>query len=422
MTCDERTREGIERLAHGDVPATDRTALERHVASCAACRDALDDLRTIGREMHARGAVSAPPGGDWMVFMARLDRRLDEADGRPRSDDEEHPRRTQGHEEHEMVKSSASCPSLLRVLRVSVESRRRAVLALAATLVVGIALGSWWTRGRQPATPAPVAASGPSAPVVIAQQQRRTDVLLAPMGLPHARAVRPGAPPRVPGPPREPSAPPAPPPADLDLPLQALIDTGARHGLDTAPTVTVLSDLVQSAGDPALRRRALFVLAQTRDPHARAVIRSLAESGAPDVRAFAVQQLGLFGGADARQPLIEIYQSGTGDVKRQVLRSFRIRGDRGALADVARRERVGALRDEAIQQLGLLGGRRELMDLYRSGLTAPGKIVEALFAGGAREDWNRLAREIEKAAADRRKAGVDHAGQAAAPDQARRKP
>ncbi len=293
--------------------------------------------------------------------------------------------------------------------------------------------------------------------IEIAGQQGRTDLLLAPMAVPRVPATGHRA---VPSRPPVPPVPPAPPglPPDLDLQLetlQVLMDTSLRHGIDTAPTVTVLADLARSGGDPSVRRRALFILAQTRDPRAREVIQHLAESGTSDVRVFAVQQLGLFGGADARQPLIDIYQAGSPDVKRQVLKSFRARGDRGALVDAARRERDRALRDDAIQQLGLLGSRRELMDLYTSGLPATGKILEALFAGGAREEllrisrdasnaqvraaaaaraarldprhpsreWDRLARDLEKAAADAEKdAAAVGSGESATPRPRHRTP
>src|SRR5574340_593423 len=114
MTCDDLTREAIERLACGEVSGVDRAALEQHVDGCDGCRVLLDDLRTIRAGMHARGVVGTPPGGDWTPFMARLEQRLDLADHRERR-----ARRT-----------------------------RMRALALAATLVLGIALGTWWTRAR----------------------------------------------------------------------------------------------------------------------------------------------------------------------------------------------------------------------------------------------------------------------------------
>ncbi len=183
---------------------------------------------------------------------------------------------------------------------------------------------------------------------------------------------------------------------DFDLKLQtlqAVIDGALGAAFDRDVTVNLLMGLATSSEDPAVARRALFVLAQTRDPKARSVIIELAETGEPAIRLFAIQQLGLFGGAEARKPLLEIYGRADADAKRQVLRSLLVRSDRPALAEIAKRESMGRLRDLAIHQLGMLGGRDDLWALYQAKVPGtPPAIVQGLFMSGGRAELQRIAK------------------------------
>jgi anti-sigma factor RsiW len=63
----------IELYFYGELDAHARTDVERHLATCAECRQALDDMRTIQEALATRPDVSTPPGGDWSGFMSRLD-------------------------------------------------------------------------------------------------------------------------------------------------------------------------------------------------------------------------------------------------------------------------------------------------------------------------------------------------------------
>ncbi len=134
MTCDDVTPDAVELLAFGEGTPAERAALDAHVAGCDACRARLEEIETIRRAIDGRGVVDAPPGGDWAPFMARLEARLDQADR----------------------------------ARARWRPRGTFIVALAATLVLGVALGVWWEHGRR-AVPAPqrlgvVAAAG--SPVV----------------------------------------------------------------------------------------------------------------------------------------------------------------------------------------------------------------------------------------------------------------
>jgi hypothetical protein len=63
----------VELYFYEELAEAGRLEVERHLASCAACRQALDDLSLIQSALAARPQVAAPPAGDWAPFMARLE-------------------------------------------------------------------------------------------------------------------------------------------------------------------------------------------------------------------------------------------------------------------------------------------------------------------------------------------------------------
>jgi hypothetical protein len=66
----------IEQYFYGELEAAGRARLERHLQRCAACRQHLDDLRSIRAALASRGHVDAPPAGDWSGFSRRLEAAL----------------------------------------------------------------------------------------------------------------------------------------------------------------------------------------------------------------------------------------------------------------------------------------------------------------------------------------------------------
>jgi len=63
----------VELYFYDELNAADRSALETHLRSCAACSQRLEDLRAIAHALAERPLVEAPPTGDWSGFMRRLD-------------------------------------------------------------------------------------------------------------------------------------------------------------------------------------------------------------------------------------------------------------------------------------------------------------------------------------------------------------
>jgi len=71
----------IELYFYGELDPGARDEAASHLAACPECRRALEELRVIRAALAARPDVSAPPGGDWGGFMARLDRAVEREDG-----------------------------------------------------------------------------------------------------------------------------------------------------------------------------------------------------------------------------------------------------------------------------------------------------------------------------------------------------
>lgn len=195
------------------------------------------------------------------------------------------------------------------------------------------------------------------------------------------------------------------PESETDEDLKIIAINGLQH-TDPERAVPLLEKVLQGSGSPKLKQRALFVLAQTGSPQARETMARIARQSNPDLQRKAVEYLGLFGGKESRHVLADIYAGSSDvDVKRAILRSFMVTGDRERLLAAARGEKVVELRREAIRQLGVLGAQPELWQLYQneSSVEIKEQILQAMFVSGNAEKLIELAR-TEKVAELRRKA------------------
>jgi HEAT repeat protein len=176
------------------------------------------------------------------------------------------------------------------------------------------------------------------------------------------------------------------------------------------PLITQI--LESGSSSDKVRDRALFVLAQSGSPEARQALVALARSSAnPDLQARAIQNLGLFGGRESRQLLIEIYTTSQSmQARKAVLGALMLSGDRTGLAEVARKETSPELRREAINQLGVSGGREELWQMYQQEKDDDTKraIMNALFVGGGHEQLTQLA--TKEADPDLRREAIEKIG------------
>lgn len=141
-----------------------------------------------------------------------------------------------------------------------------------------------------------------------------------------------------------------------------------------------------------VKERALFVLAQSGSPKARDIMAQLARGqGNPDLQKKAIRNMGLFGGTESRKLLSEIYASSSDlSIKKTIIQSLFVGGERGLIFDLAKNEKNPELRIDAIRQLGIMGGQEELWQIYQAepSVGVKAKILQSMFVGG---NVNKLA-------------------------------
>jgi hypothetical protein len=205
---------------------------------------------------------------------------------------------------------------------------------------------------------------------------------------------------------------------DEDLKLLAL--QGLMNS-DPQKAVPLVEKVLNGSGSPAVKSKALFLLAQTGSPQAMDILGKVALGQSnPELQRKAVEYLGIFGGEgpeggveggisggisggvggprhtkSAAQVLANVYNT-TNDVsvKRAVLKSYMLAGDKQNLLNAAKTEKNDDLKREAIKQLGLVGGESELEQLY-SAQNSPEvrrEILQAFFLAG---DSKRLVQAAE---------------------------
>jgi len=181
--------------------------------------------------------------------------------------------------------------------------------------------------------------------------------------------------------------------ANEDLKLIAI---NSLLGSDPEQALPMLEKFLNGPQPLKLKERALFVLSQSGSPKAREVVARIASgSRNPELQMKAIRDLGLFGGKESRATLEEIYKSSHDvDVKRVILQSFMVGGERQRLLEVAKSEQSPQLRAEAVKQLGVMGARAELYQLYQNETSSEVKkgILQGMFVGGDIEHTLELAR------------------------------
>jgi hypothetical protein len=175
---------------------------------------------------------------------------------------------------------------------------------------------------------------------------------------------------------------------DADLQVQAL---GALLKTDGGRVVPRLKQLAIE-GETGPATRAVFMLAQSSLPEARATVVKIAETGPEPVRIAAVRDLGRFGGPEAPQALLSLYPTAIEPVKFQIVRVLSERSETLALTRIVESEHDGALRYSAIRGLGQAGGGAQLARMYRSAdVKVKRPIIIGLFSARADVELIRIA-------------------------------
>ncbi|MCX6613451.1 MAG: hypothetical protein NTW74_21710 [Acidobacteria bacterium] len=141
--------------------------------------------------------------------------------------------------------------------------------------------------------------------------------------------------------------------------------------------------------------KALFVLGQSGDPKAQELIGKIAKgNSSPELQKLAIHNLGI-GGKRNGAILEDVYKSASElSVKKEILHSFMIMGDKERLLGLAKAEKNEDLKSTSIHWLGVSGGREMLVQLYSSeaSLKLKKDIIHGLFIGGGAKELVQIAR------------------------------
>ena len=175
------------------------------------------------------------------------------------------------------------------------------------------------------------------------------------------------------------------PETESDDDLKMLAIQGLMNS-DPERAMPLLEKVLSSTATPREKSKALFVIAQSGSPQARQILGRIASGQSnPDLQRKAVEYLGIFGGGEARKTLAEVYAKTSDEaVKRAILKSYMISGDKEDLFAAAKSETDVSLRRDAIRQLGLVHGVDELEKLYQKEDSTEVKreILQAFFLAG----------------------------------------
>ncbi|MBS1858843.1 MAG: HEAT repeat domain-containing protein [Acidobacteria bacterium] len=185
------------------------------------------------------------------------------------------------------------------------------------------------------------------------------------------------------------------PEAETDEELKLLALNGIMMS-DPERAIPLVESQLKSSASPRVKRNALFVLAQSGNPKAQAVVEQIARGGGnPDLQVKAIQYLNERRRANAGQILQEIYSSSNDvEVKRAVLNAYVSNRDKDRLLAVAKSEKSPELRGMAISYLGGVQGGAELWQLYASETTSEGKeqILSRMWGSGNADKLLEVAR------------------------------
>lgn len=173
----------------------------------------------------------------------------------------------------------------------------------------------------------------------------------------------------------------------------------ALNGLtqaDPARAVPLLEKMLHSTDCVKLRSQAMFVLAQSGTPEARALITRLArgEDANPVLQQRAIQSLGTMGGTTGRQALADIYASSTDqDMKKYILQALMQSNDRERILAVAKTEKDPELRIYAIRMLGNMNAKDDIWQLYQTETSVDVKlqILQSMWQSGDMARVSELA-------------------------------
>src|SRR5438445_3434904 len=137
-----------------------------------------------------------------------------------------------------------------------------------------------------------------------------------------------------------------------NLALQGLMNSSPERA------IPLIGKKLNSSASVKDKSKLLFILAQSGQPQAMDILANIARGQSnPELQSKAVEYLSMFGGDKSHKLLNDIYSSSNDEsVRRAVIRSYLLNGDRASLLSAAKGEKNESLRREAIRTLRLTGG------------------------------------------------------------------
>lgn len=199
------------------------------------------------------------------------------------------------------------------------------------------------------------------------------------------------------------------------LALQGVMNADPDRGIE------IIEKRLNGTASPKDKAKMLFVLAQSGSPKAQELLAKIAlGQNNPDLQRKAVEYIGIFGvsagvegGVEggvqggvkggvtgprhsntSNHILAQVYASSNDNsVKRQVIRSYMLSGNKEGLYQLAKGEKDESLKREAIRNLGLVGGQNELQQLYQSEPSSDVRreILQGFFLSGQSEKLVNVA-------------------------------
>jgi HEAT repeat protein len=177
------------------------------------------------------------------------------------------------------------------------------------------------------------------------------------------------------------------PTPDEELALAALEGLMAQPSERALP---IIKKVLAGSQTTLVKQRALFVLSQMNSPEAQQILVQTARSNDAAMRGEAIRSIGIGGDAKSLDALLEVYKSGDGTVKQDVLQAWLIAGRKEAVYQAAVNAKSEEEARNAIHILGAMGATEELRKLGSQPNASAG-LLEAYAISGDLESLRKLA-------------------------------
>jgi HEAT repeat protein len=174
---------------------------------------------------------------------------------------------------------------------------------------------------------------------------------------------------------------------DEELALAALEGLMSQPGERALP---ILKKVLAGSQTTTVKRRALFVLSQIESPEAQQILLQTSRSTDGALRGEAIRSIGIGGDPKALDALLDVYKSGDGQVKKEVLEAWMIASRKEPVYQVALNAKTEEEANEAIRMLSVMGAVDELRKLGDRPNAASG-LVEAFAISGDVASLRKIA-------------------------------